>query len=335
MSKLIQLTCSWCACRYEKPKNNYTKAYRDSNPNFFCSVECRSKFNSVDYNPDKRKKSIDKFWSKVDKSAGLGPASMGRTCWEWLLLTDGWGYGNCDTPLVKGTTKAHRISYILTYGDFDRSLFVCHKCDNPKCVRPDHLFLGTPKDNADDMTKKGRNKPQKGEKNPFATFTNQEVLDLREEYSREPFLLSDRCRDLGVSNCVLYNALRGRTYAHLPGAVNIVPVYRDTTGENNSNAKLYQEDADKIRQYKIDNPQKYSHEIKQELNIPCDSSEIRRILQGKHFPLAPEHKKLQDPDYQRELERIKNQRKIRDRKAPLVAPTWNEEAIAKKSKEYL
>lgn len=78
-------------------------------------------------------------------------------CWEWTKYLDHDGYGKF-TLVTPGHAFqfAHRAAFFLKHGEFDYSLFVLHRCDNPPCVNPDHLFLGTAKDNAVDMMRKGR-----------------------------------------------------------------------------------------------------------------------------------------------------------------------------------
>ena len=84
-------------------------------------------------------------------------------CHEWVGARNTEGYGNF---YLKGKiVKAHRVSYQLAYGDFDKTLQVLHKCDNPCCVNPEHLFLGTGTDNMQDMFSKGREADRSGEAN--------------------------------------------------------------------------------------------------------------------------------------------------------------------------
>lgn len=88
----------------------------------------------------------EKFWPRIRKTEG---------CWLWTGPGDRRGYGQFF-PKQGIHLIAHRYSWELVNGPVPEGLFVCHHCDTPPCVRPDHLFLGTPKDNHDDMVRKGR-----------------------------------------------------------------------------------------------------------------------------------------------------------------------------------
>lgn len=93
-----------------------------------------------------------KFWSKVKI------VNDEDSCWEWQagLNTNGYGQFNLCKDGKRLNMGAHRFSYELANGPIPKGILVCHKCDNPKCVRPKHLFPGTYQDNMDDMVRKKR-----------------------------------------------------------------------------------------------------------------------------------------------------------------------------------
>lgn len=85
-----------------------------------------------------------RFWIKVKQT---------ERCWEWTSCLNNNGYGSFR---LKEESLAHRISYQIFHGKIDEKIQILHKCDNPKCVNPDHLFAGTHSDNMKDKAKKGR-----------------------------------------------------------------------------------------------------------------------------------------------------------------------------------
>ena len=77
-------------------------------------------------------------------------------CWIWMASCAGMGYGQIKLPGERRQIYAHRLSYLIHKGPLPEGKQICHTCDNPKCVNPDHLFVGTSQDNHDDMKEKKR-----------------------------------------------------------------------------------------------------------------------------------------------------------------------------------
>ena len=146
---------------------------------------------------------VQRFWRKVRTSDG---------CWEWTAGTTS-GYG---LMYIHGRpVKAHRLSWMLHNGPIPDGLFVCHHCDTPRCIRPDHLFLGTAADNCHDRDRKGRFKPLRGAANGAAKLTEQDVIEIRRLYAEG---MSQRkiARQFGVSEFPVYEIVNRKSWTNIP-----------------------------------------------------------------------------------------------------------------------
>lgn len=111
-----------------------------------------------------------RFWEKVDKSGGKD------ACWVWKGLKDKNGYGVSSLGKER---RASRICWIISFGEIPEGMQVLHHCDNPPCVNPKHLWLGTGADNMQDKTRKGRNNAPVGERSGSVKLKTSDVLEIR------------------------------------------------------------------------------------------------------------------------------------------------------------
>lgn len=169
----------------------------------------------------------DRFWRFVPQG------KCEEDCWEWL--GGAWtqqGYPRLQHP-INGKWKslaANRVSWEVAHGPIPEGMVVCHRCDNPKCVNPHHLFLGTHQDNTQDMMQKGRNGGQfqpghaplrKGDAHPQAKLTQAQAEEIRETYLRTHHLrrrdprrpsLETLAAKYGVSKKTVLNVVHGRIW---------------------------------------------------------------------------------------------------------------------------
>jgi hypothetical protein len=157
-------------------------------------------------NHDKTRPLADKYWEKVDKQ---GPDD----CWNWTGAKTRLGYGSIG---VDGKTmSAHRVAWAMEYGSLPDDKDVCHHCDNPGCVNPKHLFLGTETDNMRDKMSKGRGNQQKGERNGNAKLTSEAVTHIR-ELAQQGRRLVDIAAIFGISDITVGAIVKRRAWKHVP-----------------------------------------------------------------------------------------------------------------------
>src|SRR6266545_4690563 len=143
--------------------------------------------------PPLSKKDIQRFKSKIQFS---GPDE----CWMWTGRQRKEGYGRFC--IKKHEFRASRIAYAFFHGEDPGEKLVCHKCDNPKCVNPAHLFLGDDAENIEDARRKGR--MAKGEEHGHTTLTESQVREVRQKY-REGVSQVELARSLGVHKMTIYH----------------------------------------------------------------------------------------------------------------------------------
>ena len=153
----------------------------------------------------KKRLSIDRFMEKVNKT---------ESCWLWTGGTYIKGYGN----FWDGSRQisSHRFSYKYFIEDIPKGMCICHKCDNVACVNPTHLWLGTQKQNLQDMYSKKRNRPlntyTSGSKHFNAKLSNIDVKTIRDVYTTGRFSHRELARKFHVSKTIITNILNNKTY---------------------------------------------------------------------------------------------------------------------------
>src|SRR3990167_298323 len=149
-----------------------------------------------------------RFWSKVNKGTN-------NECWMWNGSKDREGYGSVyrwENRKRIYITKAHRYSWALTNGSIPDGLKVLHHCDNPSCVNPSHLFIGTQSDNMKEMYNKNRAN-NRGSANPNTHFSEAEIISMRGNYKRGD--AASLAKKYNVHIDTIYNIIRKVQWTHI------------------------------------------------------------------------------------------------------------------------
>lgn len=148
--------CAFCGAHYYRPPSNRGR---------FCSRECG-------YASKQKTSVIDRVFSRVDKPDGEDG------CWNWTGAIVYGGYGSVRDTFKRKTVRVHRVVYEHMIGPIPPGMQALHKCDNPKCCNPKHLFLGDHKANSDDKIEKGRDK-NRGEQHHNCKLSSSDVQQIR------------------------------------------------------------------------------------------------------------------------------------------------------------
>lgn len=157
--------------------------------------------------PRSVKQCLETFFSKIKQGNE-------NECWEWTgaVINEKRKMFYGSAFVCGHTFRAHRLAYRLYNGMFDESLFICHKCDNPKCCNPGHLFLGTAKDNYYDCMGKGRN--TRGDKHGGSLLKEIDVKNIRKEFE-----LGDTKKELSkkykVPYRIIFRIIKRETWKHI------------------------------------------------------------------------------------------------------------------------
>jgi len=178
-------TCPTCGVEFKTSRTHSTS---------YCSNKCWT---------DRFSTELERFWSRVSRPSE-------QACWLWTGSTrgaDGHKYGGFSSG--GKTVGAHRYSWELANGTIPDGMLVCHKCDTPLCVNPSHLFIGSCKDNVQDMHAKGRARKLIGENHPMAKLSESDVSKIR-AMRKDGFTLADIHKEFSpkITLATVKNAIR-------------------------------------------------------------------------------------------------------------------------------
>ena len=189
-------------CGIEKPRDAFGKANRRDGLQTYCK-ECHRVMLRRGAVTTRAIPVADRFWRHVEKTDG---------CWIWTASKDANGYGRINGGQGHPVLATH-VSWELANGPIPEGMGILHRCDNPPCVRPDHLFLGDQAINMQDCAEKGRT--TRGERSASAKLTAQQAREIRTRYAQGGISQSALGREYGLCQATIRELIIGETWKHL------------------------------------------------------------------------------------------------------------------------
>lgn len=189
-------TCPVCQKQFNVPPSIAIQG-----KGIYCSYECRRKACGP----------VARFWKNVNKD-GAYNKRLKSNCWEW---TGAKVYKYGSMSIYNRSVRAHRYSWEIRFGKIPKGKYVCHHCDNPSCVNPDHLYLGTPQDNMTDKVERGRHRVPVGERHGNARLTNETVIEMRQLYANGGHTHKSLAEMFGVSTSAAQCVIERKTWKHV------------------------------------------------------------------------------------------------------------------------
>lgn len=208
---------------------------------------------------------LARFWGKV---------CITEKCWEWKAGKMKDGYGRFA---VQGKVfPAHRIAYAVANQEDPGDLVVCHQCDNPSCVNPSHLFLGTVADNLNDCLGKGRREPKRGEMGAKASMSNEDAKSIRDQFAHGNMSVAELAQAYGVHRLTAQRIINGTIYKTAGGPITRGK-RRSTAGGRNGRARLTEDLVRTLRNQFAQGKTVLS--LSREMGLP--ESTISNVAKGK------------------------------------------------------
>lgn len=208
-----ELTCETCGIKFPFYQNKGRPIPR------FCSHKCRGHTGFKPGGEFRLKNATEK--EKLDRLKLSFEKNVIRKqgCWDWKGSIAKGGYPVMTCKKACGPNRGHRASFVIHKGEIPKGLFVCHSCDNPICTNPDHLWLGTHKENNDDKMRKGRQGKVKppykfGSQNGSSKLNEEQVKQIK-KLINEGHSCYGIGRDFGVSKTTILRIKKGENWKHV------------------------------------------------------------------------------------------------------------------------